>query len=205
MTRVQQCLSARREHVCTDPEEHIAITSTPPTDLGRASSPSQISVVSNIEECVRLHRPESVLTLELSRARIVVVAAKRPGRPWDPVARVHIEQARRSYRRLWSEVPLWDRFDDLETTSQYIAYVVYRTAAGHFEQEAPTGRLVRDEPDDVSFYATDGTRKPWVSDVVTPCQLEGQLVIDFELTGGPLGDALLAVHLTAHPRGYVPN
>jgi len=43
----------------------------------------------------------------------------------------------------------------LESTSQYIAYVMYRTADGRLEREALTGRLVRDEPEDVTFYATE--------------------------------------------------
>ena len=126
-----------------------------------------------IEEYLFDHAPEVALTVQLPRAQVVVVAAKRPGQAWDQTARCHIEQARASYR-LWGDVPPWDQFDALETTSHYIGYVLYATADGRLEREALTGRLVREQPEDVTFYAVDG--RP-LADVLAE-RLDGALAGD---------------------------
>lgn len=98
--------------------------------------------------------PGSDLHVRLGATRIVVRTAKRPGGRWDPAARRDIETARRTYR-LWGDFPTWDRFDALESTSQYIAYVEYATCDGP-ELEALTMRLVREQPEDVTFYEAGG-------------------------------------------------
>jgi hypothetical protein len=92
------------------------------------------------------------LEVTVGRACISVFTAKRPGSAWNKAAQRDIERARESYRRAWGDVPLWDEIDERDTTFHYIAYVTYCTPDGKRQVEALTGRLVLEEPDDVTFF-----------------------------------------------------
>jgi len=94
----------------------------------------------------------AALRVTVGQADITVLTAKRPGCAWNEAARRDIELARESYRRAWGDVPLWDEIDARDTTFHYIAYVTYCTPDGTRQVEALSGRLVLDEPDDVTFF-----------------------------------------------------
>jgi len=96
--------------------------------------------------------PGAELRVTVGRAHITVLTAKRPGCAWNEAARRDIELARESYRRAWGGVPLWDEIDARDSTFHYIAYVTYCTPDGRRQVEALSGRLVLDEPDDLTFF-----------------------------------------------------
>jgi hypothetical protein len=49
---------------------------------------------------------------QIGQARIAVVTAKEPHRPWDPVLREQVLSARRLYWERWGPIPLEDVSDD---------------------------------------------------------------------------------------------
>lgn len=100
----------------------------------------------------------SSFVVHVGLTKIDVVTAKKPGQPWLEVPREHIETARGSYRVTWGAVPSWDRYDRLESTHNYIAYVEYPVGSdGEIAYEAISNRMVFEDPEDLSFYQANGS------------------------------------------------
>lgn len=95
------------------------------------------------------------LVVEMRDIQITVETAKSPNRPWR--YKEQIEAARASYRAVWGDIPLWDEYDELESTFNYIAFVSRpKTSGGELVVEALSNRMVLEEPEDLTFYQLGG-------------------------------------------------
>lgn len=106
---------------------------------------------------VSITRAADRFIVKAGNTQINVETAKRPGCPWDHKAKEEIEIARASYHVAWGSVPLWDDFDLLDSTFNYIAYVQYPSSDGEKVVEALSNRMVLENPEDLTFYTLNDT------------------------------------------------